>query len=69
MRTKRNTNIKVESNLRSNEKQGYSNKKTTFFDSSLSNRNRSKVEGLPEVYLHLKSTVREIKPEKNVITK
>ena len=54
MRTKRNTNIKVGSNLRSNEKQCFSNKKNNVFDSSLTNPDRSKSEGLPEVYLQRK---------------
>ena len=52
MRTKRNTNYNVGSNLRSNEKPGFSNRKNIVFDSSVINGNRSKSEGLPEVYLH-----------------
>ena len=69
MRTKRNTNIKVWSNLRSNEKQGFSNKKNNVSDSSFTNRDRSKSEGLLEVYLHEKNTMIWIKLEREVIKK
>ena len=50
--------------MRSNEKQSlFNKKKTNLFGSSLSKRERIKSEGLLEVYLHEKSTMRYIKFE------
>ena len=40
--------------MRSNKKRGFCNKKNIVSDSSLTNRDRSKSEGLPEVYLQRK---------------
>ena len=68
MRTKRNTNIKVWSNLVQRKTRIFE-KKNNVSDSSFTNRDRSKSEGLLEVYLHEKITMIWIKLEREAIKK
>ena len=69
MRTKRNTNIKVGSNLRSNEKQCFSNKKKTFLTLRSPILTVANQKGFPKFICKEKSTVIWIKLETKVTMK